>query len=287
MEFSGSGLTAWYETPDTTTPGAIVVGVRPASPSNAVSVLYRLNGAAERNVRATLWRTDYDTGRQYFRAVIPDATSGTTIEYQPVVCCAGRRITTPSPFPSRLSIPESPPEPRRDCEGALPRGAKPFEYSMNHLTRVAVQLQKRPEVIGNTPDGLHIDFLVEGGLLRGEKLSGSFRPSGGDWMRIRTDGIGLTEILATVTTSDGALILMEAAGKFDLGEDGFERALTANYPRTGPVVLYPTFLSSDPRYFWLNRLACIAIGFVDMTALQVHYDVYGVQSMSTAVSGES
>lgn len=299
MEFSGSGLTAWYGTPDAPAPAertvvadraVVVVGVKPASASNTVSVLYHENGGPERDLRATLWRTDYDSGRQYFRALMPAAAPGATIEYQPVVSCAGRRITTPSPFPSRFYISEL--RPRGSDASFAPSeplqvGTTPFEFAMDHITRVAVQLRKRPEVIGNTPDGLHIDFLVEGGLLRGNRLSGTFHPSGGDWMRIRTDGIGLTEILATVKTSDGALILMEASGKFDLGEDGFERALAAKYPRTGPVVLNPSFLSSDARYFWLNRTACVAIGFVDMTALQVHYDVYGVRSLSTTTDGDS
>jgi hypothetical protein len=303
MEFSGSGLTAWYGTPDAPAPAermpaydpaVVVVGVKPVSASNAVSILYRENDGTERNVRATLWRTDYDSGRQYFRALIPADAPGTQIEYQPVVLCAGRRITTPSPFPSRFYVPAAIPqlsaEPSNDnaapSSELLQVGNKPFQYGMEHITRVAVQLRKLPEVIGNTPDGLHIDFLVEGGLLRGQRLTGSFHPNGGDWMRIRTDGIGLTDILATIKTSDGALILMEASGKFDLGDDGFNRALTANYPKTGPVVLNPSFLSSDSRYFWLNRLACVAIGYVDMAALQVHYDVYGVRSLGTTTDGE-
>lgn len=297
MEFSGSGLSAWYGTADAPapagrtpsfSPAAIVVGVKPVSASNAVSILYRENDGCERNVRAMLWRTDYDTGRQYFRALMPAGTPGSKIEYQPVIFCAGRRITTPSPFPSSFYVShENPSASRATPTETLQLGSRPFEYNMEHITRVVVQLSKRPEVIGNTPDGLHIDFLVEGGVLRGQKLTGSFHPNGGDWMRIRTDGIGLTDILATIKTADGALILMEASGKFDLGDDGFNRALTANYPKTGPVVLNPSFLSSDSRYFWLNRLACVAIGFVDMTALQVHYDVYGVHSFSTTTEGDS
>lgn len=301
MEFSGSGLTAWYGTPDApapaerisaSDPAVVVVGVKPFSSSNAVSILYRESDGCERNIRATLWRTDYETGRQYFRAHMPAATPGARIEYQPIVFSAGRRITTSSPFPSQFYLAPEASQPMGGTSSgttaaeALQFRGKPFGYDMEHVARVAVQLRKRPEVIGNTPDGLHIDFLVEGGLLRGQKLSGSFRPNGGDWMRIRTDGIGLTDILATVTTSDDALILMEASGKFDLGENGFERVLAGNYPRTGPVVLYPTFLSSDSRYSWLNRLACIAIGYVDMTALEVHYDVYGVRSLASGTSGE-
>jgi hypothetical protein len=210
-----------------------------------------------------------------------------------MVHCAGRRITTPSPFPSRFYVSEpqavsvDPPatsEPR--SQGSeLQLGSTPFQYTMEHVARAAVQLSKRPEVIGNTPDGLHIDFLVEGGTLRGDRLSGTVYSSGGDWMRIRTDGIGLANIFATIKTSDGALILMEAPGKIDLGEDGFERALTGNFPPTGQLVLNPVFLTSDDRYSWLNRLACISIGYVDMVALQVHYDLYGVRSLSTTLDG--
>jgi len=295
MHFSGSGLTVWYGTPDAPAPpeGApvaapveITIGVEPALSSNTVSVLYRENGGPERNIRATLSRTDHQARKHYFRAALPVFMPGTKVEYQPVLVSAGRRVNTPLPFPSSFYISQANPSaaslPGPD---ALRVGTLPFRYEMEHLTRVAVQLRKRPEVIGNTPDGLRLDFLVNGGFLRGEKINGVFYPSGGDWMRVRTDGVGITDIIATIKTDDGALILMEASGIFDLGVNGFDQALAGHYPDTGPVVISPRFLSADLRYFWLNRLPCTGIGYVNMDALQVHYDVYGIHSQSTTTDG--
>ncbi len=296
MEFSGSGLTAWYGTPDAPAPPEggtvaapveVTVGVSPAMASNAVTVLYRENGAIPLAARATLTRTDPAAKKQYFRAVLPVFSPGVKIEYQPMLFSAGRQLTTATPFPSAFYLSAD-----RPSVSALPVadplrvGGQPYRYRMEHLTRMAIQLQSQLEVIGNTPEGLRVDFLMGGGSLKGEKLNGIFHASGGDWMRIRTDGIGLTDILTTIQTDDGALLLMEASGIVDLGADGFDLAMRGKFRVRSQVVVTPLFLTSDSRYLWLNRVQCIGIGYVNTEALHVHYDIYAIYSESDTTDGE-
>ncbi len=292
MEFSGTGITAWYGTPDAPCPSEstpieatpeITVGVMPALPANSVTILYRENGGPERSIRATLSRTDFAAGKQYFRATLPVFSPGTKIEYQPVVMSAGRRLTTPVSFPSFLQLSAPAARPASDTAPAA-ANCKPYPYRTRHLTRMIIQLQKQLEVIGNTPDGLRVDFLVQSGSLSG-KIAGLFHPSGGDWMRIRTDGVGITDIRTTIQADDGALILMEASGMVDFGTEGFTQALNGHFPKTNPVVLTPRFLTSDARYFWLNRLQCMGVGYANTETLEVQYDIYEIH-LQAAASGE-
>ena len=105
-------------------------------------------------------------------------------------------------------------------------------------------------------------------------------------MRIRTDGVGITDIRTTIQTQDGALILMETSGIVEFGTDGFARALAGHFPKTSPVILTPRFLTSDARYTWLNRMQCLGVGYADTEALAVHYDIYSVSFEVSSASGE-
>jgi hypothetical protein len=292
MEFTGSGLRAWYATHDAPAPlgdvpGCVpvcaTVGVEPSHSSNRVDVLYRQRGGPGSLVHGTLVRTQTAGEKQYFKVTFPLFASGDTVDYQPVFRCGGRCITTPQPFPSSFRVVEREPPERPQVDpwiSPLGAGAHRYRFSMEHLTRVDLQLSAKPEVIGNTPDGLRVDFFVTSGFAKGEKLKGLFQPHGGDWMRIRTDGVGVTDIFATIETDDGALILMESSGMADFGADGYKNALAGHFPNAAEVVVAPRFLSEDPRYAWLNRLQCLGIGYANLRDLHVYYDFYGIRSKS-------
>ena len=79
------------------------------------------------------------------------------------------------------------------------------EYRMEHLFSCTVDLKNPPETIGPTPDGLRINFYIAGGVVTGQKISGRFLPVGADWAIMRTDGVGVLDIRATIETIDGAL----------------------------------------------------------------------------------
>ena len=135
----------------------------------------------------------------------------------------------------------------------------------------------RKEVVGVTPDGLRINWHVKTGTFTGPGLDAIVLPGAADWMRIRRDGAGIVSVQACFETQDGARVFGSYGGIFDLGPDGYNRALRDEYDHLPPVVVTPTYATADPRLQWLNRAQCIGVGRVDMTAFRVEFDVYVVR----------
>lgn len=135
----------------------------------------------------------------------------------------------------------------------------------------------RKEVVGVTPDGLRINWHVTTGSFVGPGLDAIVLPGAADWMRIRRDGVAIVNVQACFETRDGARVYGSYGGIFDLGADGYARALRDEFDPLPPVVVTPTYATADPRLDWLNRAQCIGVGRVDMTALRVEFDVYVVR----------
>ncbi len=71
------------------------------------------------------------------------------------------------------------------------QAAQPFAFRMERLARVTVGLERQPISVGETPDGLRIDFpLGEGGTVAGPRLNGTFLHSGetGCWSGVTGSG---------------------------------------------------------------------------------------------------
>ena len=123
-------------------------------------------------------------------------------------------------------------------------------YNLEHICSYSAQLQNPPEVIGPVAEGIRINFYVTSGEATGPKIRGILRPVSGDWFTIRTDGIGLLDVRATIETHDKALIFLAYTGVGDLGEDGYHKflqqgvLLSLGVPARG--VAFPDFASHVP-----------------------------------------
>jgi hypothetical protein len=53
-----------------------------------------------------------------------------------------------------------------------------------------------------------VNLYVTGGKVQGPKVNGKLLPVGGDWLTIRTDGVGILDVRATIETHDAALIYL-------------------------------------------------------------------------------
>lgn len=135
----------------------------------------------------------------------------------------------------------------------------------------------RKETVGVTPDGLRINWHVIAGRFAGPGFDFRVLPGAADWMRIRTDGIGIVNVHASFETSNGARVYGSYAGHFDLGPDGYARALRDEYDALPPVVVTPTYATADPTLAWLNRVQCLGVGRVEMKSFRVQFDVYVVR----------
>ena len=151
-----------------------------------------------------------------------------------------------------------------------------FDYKLEHLFSYTVTLEP-PEVIGPVPEGIRSNFYVNGGEATGPRVHGKVRPVGGDWATLRTDGVAILDVRATIETGDEALIYVSYTGMGDLGEDGYERFLRGELPGSVPVRMVPRFSTAHPGYQWLNRLQCLGVGEVNLESLEVAYDVYAVR----------
>jgi hypothetical protein len=287
MELNDSDLTAWYGTSDAPAPPelasadspvSLIVGVRPAHPVNGVDVSYRLDQGPELEMRTTLARTDYSKNQQFFRADFPPLSPGTRVEYAPIIRRAGRKIDfrQSGKYPSSFCVAKSGAKPGRRSVSS--NSLHPHPYRLEHLTRGDLSLEKTSEVIGETPEGLRLNFLVSGGSYNG-KINGRACRGSGDWLTVRPDGIGIMDVKETIITDDGAYLLVAGSGTVDFGQEGYSNLAQGRYPSKAPVAAVVRFLSSAPQYAWLDRLQCMGIGYA--TTERVCYDIYGVQSLCT------
>src|SRR4030095_11806782 len=93
------------------------------------------------------------------------------------------------------------------------------QYELEHIFSFDATLQSPPEVIGPVSEGIRTNFYCLGGEVKGPKLQGKTRAVGGDWLTLRTDGIGILDVRTTLETHDGALIAIGYAGVVDLGNN--------------------------------------------------------------------
>ena len=153
-----------------------------------------------------------------------------------------------------------------------------IDYRLEHVCSYNATLNPTFEVIGPVPEGIRVNAYVTGGEVSGPKLRGRLLPVGGDWLTIRTDGVGVLDVRATIETHDGALIYVTYAGVIDLGEDGYQKFLQGEPPASGtPIRTAPRFHTAHPDYQWLNRLQCLGIGQAFLERSEVVYDVYAVR----------
>ena len=108
-----------------------------------------------------------------------------------------------------------------------------------------------PQMLGDTPHGNRMIFVVTGGRIEGPKINADILPSGGDWFRTRSDGVSELDVRATLKTDDGALIYVRYPGLLHTKTpDG------SQYFRTTP-----RFETSSEKYDWLNNLIAVGYGW--------------------------
>lgn len=151
------------------------------------------------------------------------------------------------------------------------------EPILEHICHMRGGLRNPPEIIGETPEGLRVNFYVTGGEITGNRLNGKVLPVGGDWLTIRRDGVGILDVRATLEMDDGALIYLAYTGILEIGEDGYQRFLEGELPKAPTIRGAPRFLTSHPDYLWLNRLQCVNIGEANLEDYVVNYDLFALK----------
>lgn len=280
-EFAANGIKMdWFDAAPAS-PGAgrrAVVNAFPADPGNAMRIVYAINDGPERMLRG--WAKPSQTGAQgqQFFADLPATTPNERLTWRPVLS-HGAETLDPGP------VPVDPSEPKTETNQAQ---AQKFPFDLTFLARLTIPLGHNPYAIGMAPDGLRIVFpLGDGGTVRGPRFNGTIDHVGGDWMRIRDDGIGVPGARAIIKTHDGATIISEYSGLVDFGPDGQKRMADGDPPEQVNVNLTPSYLTSHPDWLWLNRLQCVGFGRVTMATLVVEYDLYAMGSHAATAPNRS
>lgn len=288
MHLSNEGLSLWYRTPDAPAPdddsvvprrgASLVVGVSPASPANAVQVRYRVDGGLVQSVPGRELRTDYQRQAQYFAVTFPTFHLGSTVEYSPLLSCAGRQVPAPhvaDRFPSRFRIADhrAPLAPPLSSAGASMPGRLRYPAKVDFVASVAVTFEGI-QYVTDTPAGMRVNFFVTEGVVTGDGLSASVTPHSSDQLTVRRDGMGVIRIRAVFATDDGAALDVDAGGYVDFGPNGYRQALDRDLPDRSPIVINPLISTRHPRYRWLNRIQCVGVGETRLHSGKAYYDVY-------------
>jgi hypothetical protein len=288
VNISHEGLSLWYGTPDAPAPFdlevvprkgvSVVVGVRPASPSNAVLVRYRVDGGIVRAVPGRELRTDYNRDAQYFAATFPAFPTGDVVEYSPMLSSAGRQVPPPHvanrlPSKFRLAAKEVCP-PVQTLRAPTP-DVRRFGAGLDFVGAVVVQFEPL-QFIGETAAGMRVNFFVREGTVEGRGFRAKVTAGSSDQMIIRRDGIGVVRIRAAFATEDGAILDVESGGHVDFGPDGYRRAVAHQLPDRAPLVVSPLVSTRHPKYAWLSRVQCVGAGQTHLDVGQASYDVYAV-----------
>lgn len=133
---------------------------------------------------------------------------------------------------------------------------------------------------GEAPDGVRMQFMVYG-TVEGPKLRGEFPKSTAAYLRIDRDGVGTINVRAPLRLHDGAMAELEAAGRYDFGDDGYQRAVAGDLPDSD-LGWCPRFLTGDARYLWLNRTQFLGVGRLRPKQGRVDYDLFSIAPSAEA-----
>ena len=295
MKLTHDGLSLWYGTPDAPAPlqevvprtGArLTVGVHPPNPTNAVHVRYRVDGGFAQVVPGRELFTDALREAQYFGVNFPPLPTGNVVEYCAVLSSAGRQVPAPdatNPFPSKFELAaKADPLPAKHVRNA-PASERPLiGLELTPLATVTIEIDP-PLFIGETPEGIRIDFCARAGAVAGPALRGKVVAGSSDHMFVRTDGVGVISARWMMTADDGAMFEVENLGNVEFGEDGYERARKETLPPRPTFVLSSRFLTGSTKYLWLNRVHCIGAGKARLDELTIEYDLFVPRPRTAAV----
>jgi hypothetical protein len=148
------------------------------------------------------------------------------------------------------------------------------ELSVEHLCDLRVDLE--PAQVIETPVGMRMVFIAQGGRVEGPELKGEVLPGGGDWLLVGDDAIGRVDVRTTIRTDDDVLIDYSARGVIRIPADGLQRLAAGErlpfeetYVRTTP-----RFETADERYRWLTSL--VVVSHNELSQDHIDYRMYRV-----------
>lgn len=120
------------------------------------------------------------------------------------------------------------------------------------------------------------------GTFQGPKLKGKLVIPAGEWGVMRPDKAYMIDVRMQLLTDDDALIYLEYRG---IRSNPGMRHGTEQQPmpagREVQRITTPVFETASPKYEWLNRMVCVAVGYPVPTGVRgLGYHIYHIPWMS-------
>lgn len=160
---------------------------------------------------------------------------------------------------------------------ASPLAAQPIGLELEHVSAWDVNLNP-PQVIGPTPDGLRQIIYAVDGTATGSKINGTWLSGGGDWLRVRSDGVFVLDVRATIQLDDDSLVFVHYPGYGVIAPEVFNRIASGEEVDGAEYYfrMTPRFETASEQYAWLNSTIFVGTGQLGPFLASVHYDVYQV-----------
>lgn len=124
---------------------------------------------------------------------------------------------------------------------------------------------KPPHDVGASHVGHRLIFDVASGYFEGERLKGTLKPSGGDWLLRHPDGSFTLDVRVCLETDDGALIYMSYKGRWVMTPEMAAKVLNPatctevdkdDYYQRNLIM----FETAAKDYLWLNNIVAVSQG---------------------------
>jgi hypothetical protein len=160
---------------------------------------------------------------------------------------------------------------------ASPLMAQATGLRTDHVATFDISLEA-PQVIGQVADGLRQIVYVKGGTATGSRLNGTVLPGGGDWLRVRSDGMFILDVRVTLELDDGQLALLTEEGYAVIPQDVFGRIAAGEEvdPSEYSIRAVMRFETASEQYAWLNQALFVATGTLGPRVETITYQVYQI-----------
>lgn len=160
---------------------------------------------------------------------------------------------------------------------ASPLLAQTVGLMTEHVATMNVSLDT-PQMIGQVADGLRQVVYVKGGTVSGSRLNGTVLPGGGDWVRVRSDGVFMLDVRVTVELDDGQLALLTESAYGVIPQEVFGRISVGEEvdPAEYAIRAVMRFETASEQYAWMNQSFFVGVGTLGPRVETVSYEVYQI-----------
>jgi hypothetical protein len=178
-----------------------------------------------------------------------------------------------------------------------------LEKSLLYLFSFDVEADPDRQNIGFVNGGVRLNIQARPNVsrvyhvLRDRSIAGTGSPAisgtvewGGDWLFLRNDDIGYSDVRFTIRTDDGAVIHGNYPVTVYLGSGGQRRLVkggedrdklgTEKEPLDIPLITTPRFTTTSDVYGWLTELQCMGVGRIRVVRNEFRRITYDVYSLS-------